>query len=73
VTPRSARDEILGTHGDALKIRLNASPVDGKANGRLMRFLGERLEVPLWRIQIVRGRTSRENDLGVKFRTGKLS
>ena len=45
VSPRSARDEIVGTHGDALKIRLNAPPVDGKANGRLMRFLGERLEV----------------------------
>ena len=55
VTPRSARDEIVGTHGGALKIRLNAPPVDGKANGRLMRFLGERLEVPLSRIQIVRG------------------
>ena len=46
VTPRSARDEIVGTHGDALKIRLNAPPVGGKANGRLMRFLSERLEVP---------------------------
>src|SRR5260370_38934720 len=61
VTPRSARDEIVGTHGDALKIRLNAPPVDGKANGRLMRFLGERLGVALSRIQIVRGQTAREN------------
>ena len=63
VTPRSARDEIVGTHGDALKIRLNAPPVDGKANGRLMRFLGERLEVPLSRIQIVRGQTGREKQV----------
>jgi uncharacterized protein len=61
VTPRSARDEIVGTHGDTLKIRLNAPPVDGKANGRLMRFLGEGLGVPLSRIQIVRGQTGREN------------
>jgi hypothetical protein len=63
VIPRSARDEIVGTHGDALKIRLNAPPVDGKANGRLMRCLGERLEVPLSRIQIVRGQTGREKQV----------
>jgi uncharacterized protein YggU (UPF0235/DUF167 family) len=37
--------------------------VDGKANGRLMRFLGERLEVPLSRIQIVRGQTGREKQV----------
>ena len=63
VIPRSTRDEIVGTHGDALKIRLNAPPVDGKANGRLMRFLGERLGVPLSRIQIVRGQTGREKQV----------
>ena len=51
VTPRSPRDEIVGTHGDALKIRLNAPPVDGKANRQLIRFLGGRLEVPLSRIR----------------------
>src|SRR5260370_2398375 len=52
VTPRSARDEIVGTHGDALRIRLNAPPVDGKANDRLRRFLSKRLEVPPSPIQI---------------------
>jgi uncharacterized protein len=63
VTPRSARDEIVGIHGDALKIRLNAPPLDGKANDRLRRFLSERLEVPLSRIQIVRGQTGREKQV----------
>ena len=63
VTPRSARDEIVGTHGNALKIRLNAPPVDGKANSQLIRFLGERLKVPLSRIQIVRGRMGREKQV----------
>ena len=63
MTPRSPRDEIVGTQGDALKIRLNAPPVDGKANLRLVRFLGGRLEVPLSRIRIVRGQTGREKQV----------
>ena len=63
VTPRSPRDEIVGTQGDALKIRLNAPPVDGKANRRLIRFLGGRLEVPLSRIRIVRGQMGREKQV----------
>jgi uncharacterized protein len=63
VTPRSPRDEIVGPQGDALKVRLNAPPVDGKANRRLVRFLGGRLEVPLSRIRIVRGQTGREKQV----------
>jgi len=63
VIPRSARDEIVGTHGNALKIRLNAPPVDGKANARLIQFLGERLGAPPSRIQIIRGQTGREKQV----------
>lgn len=59
VAPRSAQDEIVGIHGDALKIRLNAPPVDNKANDRLIRFLSGRLEVAPSHIRIVRGQTSR--------------
>jgi uncharacterized protein len=63
VIPRSARDEIVGTHGNALKIRLNGPPVDGKANAQLIRFLGDRLGAPPSRIQIVRGKTAREKQV----------
>jgi hypothetical protein len=63
VIPRSARDEIVGTHGNALKIRLNAPPVDGKANARLIRFLVERLGAPASRIKVVRGQISREKQV----------
>jgi len=63
VIPHSACDEIVGTHGDALKIRLNAPPVDGKANRRLIQFLGGRLGVPLSHIRIVRGQTAREKQV----------
>ena len=63
VTPRSDRDEITGIHGDALKIRLNAPPVDGKANDRLVRFLSEHLKIPNAQVQIIRGFASREKQL----------
>jgi uncharacterized protein (TIGR00251 family) len=63
VVPRSERDEIVGVYGEALKIRINAPPVDGKANDRLARFLSTQLEIPASRIKIIRGMTSREKQL----------
>jgi len=43
--PRAAADAVQGLHGDALKIRLNAPPVDGKANEALISFLAGKLRV----------------------------
>ena len=39
VQPRASRTELAGIHGDALRIRLAAPPVDGAANEELIRFL----------------------------------
>jgi uncharacterized protein (TIGR00251 family) len=47
-------------HGDALKIRLAAPPVEGKANLALRRFLAEAFDVPLRNVRIVRGEASRD-------------
>lgn len=59
VTPRAARDEWCGMHGDALRIRLRAPPADQKANRALVEFLAEALEVPRSQILIERGATDR--------------
>lgn len=59
VQPRASRTEIAGLHGDALKIRLAAPPVDGAANESLVAFLAERLALPRRNIRIVSGETSR--------------
>ncbi len=50
---------IQGLHGDALKIRVAAPPVDGRANEEIMRFLAEKFDVPLKSISILGGASSR--------------
>ena len=65
VQPGAARTQVSGTHGDALKIRLAAPPVDGKANAELVRFLAEAFGVPLRQVTIVRGETSREKTVRI--------
>lgn len=60
LVPRSSVNRIDGLHGDALKIRLNAPPVDGKANAALLRFLADTLGVPMARVALKTGETSRQ-------------
>lgn len=59
VQPRAKRTEVAGTHGDAIKIRVAAPPVDGAANDELVRFLASRLRTARSAIAIVGGATSR--------------
>ena len=59
VQPGASRTEVCGTHGDALKVRLAAPPVDGKANAELLRFLAEIFGVPRRNVTLLRGETSR--------------
>jgi len=59
VQPGSRRTEAAGLHGDALKVRVAAPPVDGKANTELLHFLAHAFAVPLRDVTLVRGETSR--------------
>lgn len=58
-TPRASKAGIQGLHGDALKIRLRAPPVDGKANAALIKYLAEVFDVPERSISILSGETGR--------------
>lgn len=60
VQPRAKREGIDGIRNGALRIRLNAPPVDGAANERLIAFLAERLELPRSAFSIVSGHKGRE-------------
>lgn len=63
--PRSSLNRIVGLQGDALKVKLSAPPVDGKANKALLEFLAKKLGVGKSRLQIIAGHTSREKQVEV--------
>lgn len=59
IQPGAKKTEIAGEHGDALKIRLAAPPVDGKANAALLEFIADRLGVAKGAVILKSGQTSR--------------
>lgn len=65
IQPGAKKTEIAGLHGDALKIRLAAPPVDGKANAALAAYVAERLDLPKSAVQLKSGQTSRRKVLAV--------
>jgi uncharacterized protein len=66
VQPRASRSELAGRHGDAIKIRLTAPPVDSAANEALLRFLASQLEVPLSALSLVAGGTGRSKVVAIE-------
>lgn len=65
IQPGAKKTEVVGLHGDALKLRLSAPPVDGKANDALIAFLAARLDIPKSRLALVSGQTSRRKCVAV--------
>jgi uncharacterized protein (TIGR00251 family) len=59
VQPGAKTDRVDGLHGDRLKIRLGAPPVDGKANARLLGLLADLFGVPQRAVTLVSGHTGR--------------
>lgn len=59
VQPGAKRTEVAGVHGEALKIRLAAPAVDGKANEALLRFLADAFGVPTRCVTLMRGASAR--------------
>lgn len=59
IQPGARKTEFAGQHGDALKIRLAAPPVDGKANAALVDFIATALGLPRTAVTLKSGQTSR--------------
>ena len=66
IQPGAKKTEVAGEHGDALKIRLAAPPVDGKANAALLAFIAERLGVAKSAVTLKSGQTSRRKVVEVE-------
>ena len=66
VQPGAKHSEVAGLHGEALKIRLAAPPIDGRANEALLRFIAERFNVPLRNVALKQGAQSRHKRVEVR-------
>jgi uncharacterized protein (TIGR00251 family) len=71
VQPKASKNEIKGMHGDALKIRLTAPPVDGAANKMCLKYLAKCLSVPQSRLEILSGHSSRSKHVLFKNENDK--
>ena len=69
VQPRSSRTGIDGMHGDALRVRINAPPVDGAANAAVIEALAAALGVARRAVSIISGTTSRSKVVEVREMT----
>ena len=65
VQPGAKRSEIAGLHGEALKIRLAAPPIDGRANEALLKYVGGLFDVPLRQVELRQGGQSRHKVVAI--------
>ncbi len=63
--PNAPRSEVVGWLGDALKIKIHAPPLEGRANAALCEFLADTLGLPRRAVTVLRGDTSRQKTLRV--------
>ncbi len=59
VQPKSSKNEVCGLYQDALKMKLTAPPVEGKANRALLNFIADCLGIKKSQVEIVAGHTGR--------------
>ena len=73
VSPNARRTQAEGLHDGALRVRLAAPPVDGKANELLLAWLAGELDLPRRAVRLVRGETARRKWLAVDATQQRLA
>ncbi|MCY1415490.1 hypothetical protein D9M71_309740 [compost metagenome] len=64
--PKASSDEFAGRHGDRLKIRLTAPPVEGKANAHLIAFLAKAFGTSKSQVGLISGELNRQKRVRIK-------
>jgi uncharacterized protein len=60
VVPNAKDKRVVGQHGNTIKVKLKARPIEGEANTALCKFLAKELGVPERSVVLERGRKSRD-------------
>ncbi len=63
--PKASRDEIIGLHGDELKVAITAPPIDGKANAHLIKYIAKQCAVAKSKVTITKGQLNRHKTVSV--------
>jgi len=58
--PNAPRSEVVGWLGEALKVKIHAPPVEGKANEALCSFLAQKLALPKRAVRLLQGDSTRK-------------
>ncbi len=65
IQPGAKRTEVAGLHGEALKIRLAAPPIEGRANEALLKFIAVSFDIPLRQVELRQGGQSRHKVVAI--------
>jgi uncharacterized protein (TIGR00251 family) len=65
VIPNAKKTEVVGMHAEALKLRLQAPPIDGRANAALIMYLAKTLAIPKSCIRVLHGQSSKRKLLAI--------
>lgn len=66
IVPNAKRSEVAGPHGNAIKLKIAAPALDGKANEALLEFLAEKLGVTRRSIALISGEKSRDKVVSIE-------
>lgn len=69
ITPNAKKTEVIGVQDGALKLKLQAQPIEGKANEALIKFLAKALDLPRSALTITHGLTSKKKLIAVTCAT----
>ncbi|WP_368164426.1 DUF167 family protein YggU [Aeromonas sp. R6-2] len=66
IQPKASRDQIVGLHGEEIKVAITAPPVDGQANAHLIKYLAKQFKVAKGQVRVIRGELGRHKTVSIE-------